>query len=170
MVENRQQTLYWNELVQLRIDCGYIRRYRDSLTATVTRFTVIRAVVSVTALGTWAVIRTYPMLWGGIIAASQLAEALQTGMGYTSRLRGATALSFALDALFIDCLMEWEDVFGGKLDEGEITKRRHRLMSLRHDADRKHLPTPLPVRPSLLRLAEAEAKAYLESLNLNEAP
>lgn len=169
-MENRQQALYWNELVQLKVDCGYIRRYRDRLAATVTRFTLIRAVVSVSALGTWAVVRAYPMLWGGIIAASQIADALQNAMGYATRLRGATALSFALEALFIDCLMEWEDIFGGRIEEEEIIKRRHKLMTLRHDADRKHLPNPLPFRPALLRLAEAEANAYLKVVFPNEAP
>jgi hypothetical protein len=156
-MENRQQALYWSELVQLKVDCGYIRRYRDNLAATVTRYTVIRAVVSVSALGTWAVVRAYPMLWGGIIAASQIADALQNAMGYT------------LEALFIDCLMEWEDVFGGKIEANEITKRRHKLMTLRHDADRKYLPTPLPVRPNLLKLAEAEASDYLKTLFPSEA-
>jgi hypothetical protein len=163
-MENRQQALYWAELVQLKIDCGYMRRYRDALAATVTRYTVIRAVVSVSALGTWAVVRSYPMVWGGIIAASQMAEALQTGMGYASRLRGATALCFALDTLFIDCLMEWEDIRAGKVQAEDITNRRHRLMTLRHDADRKHLPTPLPFRAELFELANAEARDYLDSL------
>jgi len=97
-MENRQQALYWAELVQLRVDCGYMRRYRDSLRATVERYAAIRAVVSVSALGTWAVVRAYPIVWGGIIVASQVAEALQIAMGYTDRLRGATALSFALEA------------------------------------------------------------------------
>jgi len=169
-MENRQQALYWAEVVQLKVDCGYIRRYRDSLAATVTRYTVIRAVVSVSALGTWAVVKAYPMVWGGIIAASQIADALQNAIAYTARLRGATALSFALEALFIDCLMEWEDVFAGRIDEAEIIKRRHKLMTLRHDADRRHLPTPLPFRPALLKLADDEAKAYLKTLYPTEVP
>ena len=80
-MENRQHALYWSQLVHLKVDCGYIRRYRDSLAATFTRYTVIRAVVSVSALGTWAVVRSYPMVWGGIIAASQIAEALQNAIG-----------------------------------------------------------------------------------------
>jgi hypothetical protein len=34
----------------------------------------------------------------------------------------------------------------------------------RYDADRKHLPMPLPLRPALLKLAEAEASDYLKLL------
>jgi hypothetical protein len=73
-------------------------------------------------------------------------------MGYTARPNGATALSFALEAPFIDCLMEWEDVYGGRIEAEEITKRRHKLMSLRQDADRKNLSNPLLFRADLLRL------------------
>jgi hypothetical protein len=62
-MDNRQQALYWNELVELKVMCEYVRRYRDSLAAWQTRFAVIRAVVSVSALGTWAAVRSYPMVW-----------------------------------------------------------------------------------------------------------
>jgi hypothetical protein len=66
-MENRPQALYWAELMQLKVDYGYIRRYRKCLAVTVTRYIVIRAVVSVSALGTWAVVKAYPMVWGAII-------------------------------------------------------------------------------------------------------
>lgn len=46
-MENRLQILYWNELVQLKVSCEYIRRYRDFLSLWVTRFAMIRAFVSV---------------------------------------------------------------------------------------------------------------------------
>jgi hypothetical protein len=66
--------------------------------------------------------------------------------------------------------MEWEDIFGGRIEEEEIIKRRHKLMTLRHDADRKHLPTPLPFRTAFLKLAEAEANAYLKGMFPDETP
>ncbi len=168
-MENRQQALYWTELVQLKVDCEYVRRYRDSLGAWITRFAVIRAIVSVGALGTWAAVRSYPMLWGGIIAAAQVADALQHAIPFAARFRGTNALCSALDALFIDCQMEWEDIFAGRLDEVEITRRRHKLMTLRLNADQKNLPNALPRRERLLRLAESDAEAYFSSTFPNEA-
>jgi hypothetical protein len=163
-LENRQQALYWAELVDLKVACEYVRRYRDSLAATQTRFAVIRAVVSVSALGTWAAIRSYPMIWGGIIAAAQVADALQNAIPFAARLRGTNALCATLDALFIDCQMEWEDIFAGRLDETEIIKRRHKLMTLRHDADLKNLPNALPIKAKLLKLAKADAAAYFKAV------
>ena len=163
-MENRLQALYWAELVQLKVSCEYIRRYRDGLGMWVTRFAVIRAVVSVTALGTWAVVKAYPMVWGSIIAAAQVADALQNAMAFTTRYRGTSALVNSLDALFIDCQMEWENIYAGQLDEGQIAKRRHAMMTRRHEADAKNLPGGLPVRKKLFALAEADAAAYFSNI------
>jgi hypothetical protein len=33
IMETRLQDIYWAELVQLKVGCEYIRRYRDSLGA-----------------------------------------------------------------------------------------------------------------------------------------
>jgi hypothetical protein len=167
-MENRLQALYWAELVQLKVSCEYIRRYRDSLGAWVTGFAIVRAVVSVSALGTWAAVKAYPMVWGGIIAGAQVADALQSAIPFAARFRGTNALLAALDALLIDCQLEWEDIFAGRLDESEINKRRHAMMKLRHEAEVKNLPTGLPVRKVLFRLAEADAAAYFRSSNWTE--
>ena len=162
-MENRLQVLYWAELVQLKVSCEYIRRYRDSLGAWVTGFAVFRAVVSVSALGTWAAVKLYPMVWGGIIAAAQVADALQNAVPFAARYRGTSAFVMTLDALFIDCQMEWEDIYAARLDEEEISKRRHAMLKRRHEADAKALPGGLPVRKELFALAEADAATYFTS-------
>jgi hypothetical protein len=162
-MENRLQDLYWTELVQLKVECEYTRRYRNSLGAWITRFAVIRAVVSVSALGTWAAVKSYPMVWGGIIAAAQVADALQNAIPFATRHRGTIALVAGLDALLIDCLAEWEDIYAGLTDEGQINKLRHRMMKLRHDMDIKNLPNGLPVKKELFRLAEEDAAAYFQN-------
>ncbi len=169
-MENRQQSLYWAELVELKVACEYIRRYRDSLAAWQTRFAVIRAVVSVSAISTWAAVKAYPMVWGGIIAAAHVSDAVQNAIPFAARFRGTNALCATLDALFIDCQMEWEDIFAGRLDEAEIIKRRHRMMTLRLDADHKNLPNALPVRRDLLNLAKEDAATYLKTNFSSEIP
>ena len=66
----RLQTLYWKQLVQLKVECEYMRRYQGVYRWWTTRITLTRAVASVGALGTWAAVHVYPWLWGGIIAAA----------------------------------------------------------------------------------------------------
>ncbi len=162
-MENRQQALYWAELTDLKVACEYIRLYRDHLARVTNRMTLFRGGVSIVALGTWIAVKSYPIVWGAIITASQMTELLQQTIPFTQRQRGTNAFCAALDALFIDAQMEWEDIYGGKLDEDEINRRRHRLMKLRHEAEVKNLPDGLPLKKSLLRLAEMEAATYVEN-------
>jgi hypothetical protein len=150
------QRLYWTELVQLKKDYEYFRRYRDSLEPWVTGFAMFRAVVSLAALGTWAVVRAYPMIWGGIIAAPQVADAVQTTLPITTRLRGLNGLVATLDALFIDCQIKWEDIRSGRLHDAIVGQRRHGMMMRRHAAVVKALPGWLPVRKNLSNLAQED--------------
>jgi|GEM_PF-2228495 len=159
-MENRLQDLYWAELVQLKVSCEYMRRYRDSLGTWVTRFAVIRAVVAVSALGTWAAVKSYPMLWGGIIVAAQIADACQNALPLASRYRGTTALVVALEALLIDSQMEWEDIYAARVDRDTVVERRHKLMQLRREAEAKCIPNGVPARKTLFALAEMDAATY----------
>ncbi len=148
----------------------YVRRYRDSLNATLTRFAVVRSAVSVTALGGWITTNVNPKIWAAVIVLVQVAEALQRAVPYAARFAGTNDLCAAFDALFIDALLEWEEIAAGRMDEEKITKRWGRLMTLRLAADRKALPHGLPRRPGLLKLATEDASAYFESTYLTEEP
>jgi hypothetical protein len=162
---HRQQDLYWTELVELKIACEYMRRYRNSLARWVTGFNALRAVASSGAIATWAVVQTYPLLWAGIIAASQVADALKDVFPLTTRQQAANGLVMSLDALFIEALYEWEGVYAGQFNNEEITERRRKLMQLRHDLDVKHFPTgDLPERNDLLELAEQDAITYFKDM------
>jgi len=163
-MENRAQSLYWTELIELKGACEYVRRYRDSLSATLTRFAVARSIVGVAALGGWITTTINPHIWAAVIVLVQIAEALQRAVPYAARFTGTNDLCAALDALFIEALLEWEEIAAGRIKEETITKRWGRLMTLRLAADRKALPHGLPRRRKLERLAAEDANAYFKSL------
>ncbi len=164
LVANRSVELYWRELVEIKVECEYTRRYRDVLSAWVTRFAVFRAIVSASALGSWAVIRAYPMVWGGIIAAAQVADALQHAIPLAARVRGTSTFVTELDMIVTDCLAEWEDIFAGRLEDAEIIARRHAIMKRRRQAKAKNLPAGLPNTVSIMRLAEQDADDYFKRM------
>ena len=162
---HRQQDLYFNELFQLKIACEYQRRYANRLARWVTGFNALRAIASSGAIATWAIVQAYPLVWGGIIAAAQVSDALKDVIPFTARQKAASGLAMSFDALLIEALYEWESVFAGRLSDEEITERRRTLMQLRHEADVKHFPTgDLPERADLLKLAEADAVTYFENM------
>jgi hypothetical protein len=165
---NRSQSLYWNELVELKVACEYVRRYRDSLNDILIRFAIARSVISVTALGGWITTNVNPRIWAAVIVAVQVSEALQRAIPYSARAAGTNDLCAAFDALFIEALLEWEEIAAGRMDEERIIKRWGRLMNVRLAADRKALPHGLPRRASLMRLATEDAKAYFQATSITE--
>jgi hypothetical protein len=162
---HRQQDLYLSEVLQLMVAHEYMRLYRTILARQVTWFGSIRAIASSSAIAAWAVWQSYPMIWGGIIAASQVADALKDVFPFTARHKAANDLATSLQALLIEALYEAEGVYAGQFTNEEITDRRRKLMRLRHDADAKHFPTGnLPERKDLLALADDAAIAYFDSI------
>jgi hypothetical protein len=162
---HRQQDLYLTEVYQLLVALDYMRRYRTFLARRVTWFGALRAIASSTAIGAWAVWQSYPMVWGGVIAAAQVADALKDVFPFTARHRAANDLVVTLEALRIEALYEAERVYAGQFTDDEITELRRKLMRLRHEADVKHFPMGnLPERTDLLALADEAAAAYFDSI------
>jgi hypothetical protein len=67
--------------------------------------------------------------------------------------------------MFIDALLEWENIFSGKYSDEQISNRRHKLMKLQHDAERKFFPTGLPVKEKLFAAAQSEARDYFATID-----
>ena len=159
--QHRQQNLYWNQLVELKVACEYIRRYRDRLSRWVHGFAVLRAVASSGGIAGWAVWHELAFVWGSIIALSQLADALSGVFPFTKVHKAAAEHVIALDAMFIDVQLEWEAIFSGRVGDDEIASRVHRLRKAQHDAERKHFPEGLATDQSLFDLAQRDAEAYI---------
>jgi hypothetical protein len=100
------------------------------------------------------------MLWGGIIAAAQVADAVQNAIPFATRLRGANALLLKLDALFIDCLVELESIHAGGIDDRAVLDMRAAMSKRRQEAEAQALPGGLPPRQRLLRMAQLDADDY----------
>lgn len=161
---SRQQVLYWSHLVQLKVSAEYIQLYRDLIGRQIWWFDVARAVTSSGAIAAWAVVKAHPLLWGAIIAASQLADVIKGTLPLAKRYEGACQLSMSLDAMFIDVQFEWEAIAAGRLTEEEISAARKRMMTMEHDLQAKHFPNGLKRKAGLLALAEANAARYMSAV------
>jgi hypothetical protein len=157
---HRSQQLYWRQLVELKVLGVYMRLYRDNLHKWVRRLGIIRAVASSGGIGGWAIWSEHALIWSCIVAASQVVDALQNVLPVIRQHRATADLASALETLFIDAQLEWEDVFSGRLSEVDINTRRHRLQKLKQEAERKHFPEGLEENGGLFKLAQAEAEAY----------
>ena len=159
---HRQQQLYWAQMIELKVANGYIRRYRDHLGRWVTGLGVLRAVASSGGIAAWALWKEYAFVWGSIIAASQVTDALKDVFPFTKKHNAASAHTIRLGAMFIDAQLEWENIFSGRYSDDQIMKLRHKLMKLQHDAERENFPDGLAVKEALFAQAQQEAAEYFK--------
>jgi hypothetical protein len=160
---HRQQQLYWQQITELKVASAYIRRYRDYLSKWVTGLGVLRAVASSGGIAAWALWKQYAFVWGTIIAASQVTDALKEVFPFTKKHKAASTHTITLGAMFIDAQLEWEHIFSGRYADDQIMNLRYKLMKLQHDAERDNFPDGLAVKESLFSEAQQEAKAYFKT-------
>ena len=60
---------------------------------------------------------------------------------------------------------EWEDIFAGRIDLSALHKVWLRLLQQMHDLKAKYLPTGLPRRNDLFRLAEQDAASHFRAVH-----
>lgn len=161
---HRQQQLYWNQMTELRIASAYIRQYRDDSGKWVKRIGTLKAIAASSSIAGWLVWKDYAAVWALIIAASQLAEALKDVFPVARIHKAAGEHATVLSSMFIDAQLEWESIFAGRYSDDQISKQRHKLMKLQHDAEKRNFPDGLPFRKPLFEAAQAEAKQYFKAI------
>lgn len=147
-------------MIEIKVAAAYMRRYRDDRGTWVTRLGVLRAIASSGSIAAWAIWRQHAFVWGMIIAASQVADALKDVFPFTKTQKAASEHTITLGSIFIDAQLEWESIFSGRYTNEQITNRRHKLMRLQHDAERHNFPHGLATKASLFAEAQQEAKDY----------
>lgn len=65
---------------------------------------------------------------GLIIAATRVIDAVQDALPFVAQHKAASEQAVVLDLLFVDTLMDWEDVLAGHLTAEDITHRRTTLL------------------------------------------
>jgi hypothetical protein len=160
---HRQQQLYWKEMINLKADASYVRLYRDSQSKWVTGLAALKAIASSTSIAAWVVWKEYAFIWGAIIAAAQVADALKDVFPFAKKHKAACMHSMTLDNLFNDVQLEWENIFSGLYTDEEIMKRLHKLRKLQLDALQHDFPDGLAARSILLKQAELAADDYFET-------
>lgn len=144
----------------MKVAASYIRYYRDYLGRWVTGIGVIKAVAASTSIGAWTIWKDYAFVWGAIIAASQVLDAVKDVFPVTKRFKAASEHVVALDSLFIDAQLEWESVFSGAYTDAQIMTRLHKLRRLQHEAECRSFKDGLPLREDLFKQAEIEAETF----------
>ena len=150
-------------MIDLKSEASYIRLYRDSLEKWVTSIGALKAIASCGGIAAWVIWKEYAFVWGAIIAASQVADALKEVFPFAKKHKAASVYSMTIDNLFNDVQLEWENIYSGRYTDEEIMKRLHQLRKLRLDALQHNFPDGLAARNALAVQAKQTAEDYFET-------
>lgn len=158
-----EQFHYWAEFQHLVLSIFYTRNYRYHLAKWLARAAVLRAVTSSVSIGSWVIWRQYGIIWGALIATSQVAEAVQRVLPYEKRRVALSKWCISLTRLMVLAQRDWESIYAGRCTETQIADLTHKLRDRIQKAEEKHAPQGLPKNQTLHDQAEAEMAHFFET-------
>jgi hypothetical protein len=157
-----EQEKYWEFLKQIRFELYFIDEYIRSTNKPETAVNVITAIASSGSIASWVIWRDLGFVWGIIIAASQLINAVRPLLPYTRRLKLLQSVHGELAKLSLEVEYNWYGISHGDLTQREIHSKLFELKRKREDIDSRHLANHvLPKKPKLEALANTSVDQYL---------
>ena len=155
------QEHYWKEFYRLKVHINYVERMLSKTENQDRAIKIFSAITSSTSIGAWVIWKEYALLWGAIIAVSQVLGAIRQYLPYKDRLRCYAALLIELEEIQLTVESRWIEISKGECTEAAIRKSLSDLRLKRHLAFKKHLPTStVPEDGPLFEDAEKRAQAY----------
>jgi hypothetical protein len=154
------QKAYWQQLVTCKVVSCYVRHYRDRQARWIDITGIFKAVITSGTIGAWAVWKDYAFVWGVLLAAAQVLDAIKEYIPQTKGRRLASEFLQAMESLIIDARFEWFSVSNDEYDAAEIMDRWRKLAKLMTELEAKYFPDGIPADGKRQKLAEKEAKAY----------
>lgn len=126
---------------------------------------VFLALASSGSIAAWTVWRDLSAVWGAIIAASQLVNAIKEHLPFEKRLKAVRQLASKLETAFVQWETAWSEVASGDLSDSAINSRLSELKKAKVDLIGHSLSEgALPDRPELHAQAKARAELYFETI------
>jgi hypothetical protein len=160
----RATQFYWKELVALKALCIYHRVYRDEQAKWNTRLGFVKAIATSSTIAGWAIWQNYAIIWGAIIAASQLIDALKDVFPNARSRKSSADLANALETLFIDARIEFEKVSFGNVTPEDANVSLRKLQKSRHDAETKYFPEGIVQKLSLQDEANRQTRIFFKQV------
>lgn len=155
------QKMYWDDLVQLRFQLLYIETYSDASYKKDNAINIILAIASSSSIGAWVIWKEAAIVWGAIIAISQVINAVKDYLPYNSRKKYLNQLHSELAELLNEYEYKWLDVAEGELTARQINDLLFSLRKKKQKVHKKYLVSNhLPRCKKYMELADNRLKEY----------
>lgn len=158
------QKKYWQEMYDLKTHSNYVEKYLHETEYIDRLINISLAIASSSSIGAWVVWKQYSLMWGFIIAASQVISAIKPVLPFRYRLKALGGLSHDLEELSIQAETKWFQVAGGSMTAEEINKLQFDIRLKKHTMYKKHLGNhSLPDKQGYMRFAEEAASQHFKN-------
>ena len=158
------QSLYWDILVQLRASVYYLQAYQINSEKWDTRIQIFLAITSSSSIGGWAIWDECSLIWGCVIAASQVVNIIRGFLPFQKRAKEIGSFNTEMEKLALDAESQWFSVFEGELTDREIFDLVTDLNGRKWAASNKYFKDhPLPIKSKYESEAAERTRDYFES-------
>ena len=158
------QSQYWKELQELRVHAYYLELYQIECEQIERYISIFLAIASSASIGAWAIWKNAAMVWGGIIATSQVLSVVYQFLPFKSRIKPLGVAAIELFMLADDAEHDWFAVSEGELTEREIHEKRMELRRKKSSIMKAAFPGgTLPASTKLLSKAEEKSASYFNN-------
>ena len=155
------QSQYWTELLELRTHAYYLELYQIKCERIELWISIILAVTSSASIGAWAIWKDAGMVWGGIIAASQVLSVVYQFLPFKARIKPLGVASIELFMLADEAEDGWYAVSQSGLQGKEVHAKRMDLRRKKAIIMKAAFPGgTIPVNSKLLKEAEEKRVQY----------
>ncbi len=151
-------------MIEVKSHAVYANEYFVSSDAMDRRITGFLALTSSSSIAGWVVWKDYSFVWGSLIAASQVINALRPVLPYQKRIAPLRALSYAYEDLFLQIEAKWGAIERGEFSEEEIDDILGRFRNDKAKLWRKTIDSiAIPHDEALYRKADQLAEQYFRT-------
>jgi hypothetical protein len=163
MIEN----LIWSQFYRVSVRSAYLEKLLKQNETIDRRINIFFAITSSSSIAGWAIWKDLAFIWGFVIAASQLLNAVLPLFPYKERIKSLSGLARDLRQLAITLESKWIDISAGDITEKEMRKIYHAYLRQEAEFEEKYFHgKSIPEDIKLFNDAENEVLLSL-SIHIN---
>ena len=149
--------------MQLRASVYYLQAYQIHSEKWDNRIQIFLAITSSSSIGGWVIWNEYGIIWGCVIAVSQVINAIKGFLPFQKRAKQIGSLNTEVEKLALDAESQFYSVFEGKLTDEDIFNLVTKLKQQKLEASHKHFKDQaLPIKSKYITESEERTRAYLQ--------
>ena len=158
------QNQYWVELQNLKTHAYYLEFYQLRCERIELFISIILAITSSASIGAWAIWKEAAIVWGAVIALSQVLSVVYRYLPFKSRIKPLGIACVELSILADDAESGWYAVSEGLLSEEEINERRFKIRKAKSAVMKSaFIGISLPENKKLLDMAGKKMEIYFNN-------